>query len=45
VGTVASLDLSTDGDEFDLAVELSAIHNEIEIWRRRWQERIPRDWA
>ncbi len=45
VGTVAAMDLSTDGSFFDLAVELSASHDGREIWQRRWQERIPREWA
>ena len=37
----AAMDLSTDGSFFDLAVELSASHDRREIWKRRWQERIP----
>ena len=45
VGTVASMDLSTDGDFFDLAVELTAFQDHQEIWKRRWQEQIPREWA
>jgi predicted acyl esterase len=45
VGTVAAMDLSTDGSFFDLAVELSASHGGREIWQRRWQQRIPREWA
>jgi hypothetical protein len=45
VGTVASLELTTDGDVFDLAIELAAIHDKAQIWHRRWQEQIPRVWA
>ena len=45
VETVASMDLSTDGSSFDLAVELAAFHDRHEIWKRRWQEQIPREWA
>jgi predicted acyl esterase len=45
VGTVASLELTTDGDTFDLAIELAALHEKRRIWERRWQESIPRVWA
>ena len=45
VGTVASLELTTDGDVFNLAIELAANHDRHQIWKRRWQESIPRVWA
>jgi hypothetical protein len=45
VGTVASLELTTDGGVFDLAIELAALHDKQQIWERRWQESIPRVWA
>jgi len=45
VGTRASLELTTDGEQFDLTVELAAIHVNKEIWKRRWQDKIPREWA
>jgi len=45
VGTIASLDLTTDGESFDLVVELAAIHDHDQIWKRRWEERIPRQWS
>jgi hypothetical protein len=45
VGTVASLELTTDGDVFDLAIELAAFNEGRQMWVRRWQESIPRVWA
>jgi hypothetical protein len=45
VGTIASLELTTDGEVFDLAIELAATHDRQQIWQRRWRESIPRQWA
>jgi putative CocE/NonD family hydrolase len=45
VETLASLQLTTDGESFDLAVELAAFHDKKQIWERRWQESIAREWA
>lgn len=45
VGTTANLELTTDGDVFDLAIELVAKKDDQAIWQRRWQQTIPREWA
>jgi hypothetical protein len=45
VGTTASLELTTDGEVFDVAIELAALHDGKQIWKRRWRESIPRKWA
>ena len=45
VKTVASLQLTTDGNQMDLAIDLAAFHEDRLIWQRRWQEAIARDWA
>jgi predicted acyl esterase len=40
-----SLEMTADDDQFHLAIELSAAHDGNEVWRRTWEEAIPRVWA
>lgn len=44
VSTEGTIDISA-GDTFDVMVELVARHNGEEVFRRRWEESIPRIWA
>jgi hypothetical protein len=45
VGTIGSLEMSADRENFHLIVELKAFHNDDQIFERRWDEQIPREWA
>ena len=45
VKTVASLELTTNGEQFHLAIDLTAFHGARQIWQRRWEESIAREWA
>ena len=45
VGTIGSLEMTADTSSLRLTVELKALHDGEQIWKRRWQEEIPREWA
>jgi len=45
VGTIGSLEMTADEKCFHLVVELKALHDGAQIWERRWDEEIPREWA
>jgi hypothetical protein len=45
VGTIGSLEMTADAETFHLIVELKALHDGAQIWERRWDEEIPREWA
>jgi len=45
VGTIGSLEMTADEQAFRLIVELKALHDGVQIWERRWDEVIPREWA
>jgi hypothetical protein len=45
VGTIGTLEMSGDDMSFHLIVELKALHNGAQIWERRWDEEVPREWA
>jgi hypothetical protein len=44
VATVGRM-VMTGGDPIDVVIELSARQDGEEIWRRKWAEAIPREWA
>ncbi|MGH8928090.1 MAG: CocE/NonD family hydrolase C-terminal non-catalytic domain-containing protein, partial [Acidimicrobiia bacterium] len=45
VRTDASLELTTDGQSFLVAIELEAFNDGAAVWRRRWEKSVPREWA
>lgn len=44
VKTAGSLEIRSAG-AFQVAIELTAMHNGIRIWQKSWREEIPREWA
>lgn len=44
VQTTGSLEIRSAG-AFQVAIELTAMHNGTQIWQKSWHEEIPREWA
>jgi hypothetical protein len=44
VATTGRMELA-GREQFRIAIELTAEHNGAEVFRRRWEEDVPRDWA
>ena len=45
VGTIGSMVMTADSETFHVIVELKATHDGAQIWERRWDEKIAREWV
>jgi hypothetical protein len=45
VATRGSLELSADAEAFELIIGLTALHDDVVVFTRTWEDRVPRTWA